>query len=94
VTERETEAEVNDRKDEVAAPAGVPDYDQRLQELEAREAARALEAETRMRAELAAERATSAERAVAHASAQADAEPAYTESDELDIPAFLRRSSS
>ncbi len=99
VTERETEAEVVERREEVAATS-VPDYDQRLQELEAREAARALEAETRLRAELAAERAVSAERAIAERSgayqppAQGDAEPAYTESDELDIPAFLRRSSS
>ncbi|HXB62304.1 MAG TPA: cell division protein FtsZ [Acidobacteriaceae bacterium] len=107
VTERETEAEVNVREDEVAA-ASVPDYDdrlrddrlqeerlrdQRLREQEAREAARALEAEARMRAELAAEHAVAAERP-ARMPEQADAEPSYTESDELDIPAFLRRSSS
>jgi cell division protein FtsZ len=96
VTERETEIEMTERKDEVApASATVPDYDQRLQELEAREAARALEAEIRMRAELATERATAAERAVRMPeSAPASGEPSYAESDELDIPAFLRRSSS
>ncbi len=94
VTERETEAEAEatEREDEVAA-ARVPDYDDRLREEQAREAARALEAEARMRAELAAERAVAAERP-ARMPEHADAEPAYTESDELDIPAFLRRSSS
>ena len=65
----------------------------------AREAARAMEAETRMQAELAAERAAAAERPASYPARtlepmRGDAEPAYAESDELDIPAFLRRSSS
>jgi len=111
VAERETEAEAeaSEREDDVAL-ASASQYEQEHREQErrereqeeretAREAARALEAETRMQAELAAERAAVAERPASYPPrtpepARGDAEPAYAESDELDIPAFLRRSSS
>jgi cell division protein FtsZ len=102
VAERETEAEAeaSEREDDVVL-ASAADYEREVQEREgAREAARALEAETRIQAELAAERAASAERVTSYTAtrvtepARGDAEPAYAESDELDIPAFLRRSSS
>jgi hypothetical protein len=104
VAERETEAEAeaSEREDDVSLPS-ASDYlqdrqDQREQEMrreqEAREAARALEAETRLRAELAAERATAAERETAYPVRAPETAQAEPESDELDIPAFLRRSSS
>jgi cell division protein FtsZ len=98
VTERETEAETGEREDDVVL-ASASDYVREQEEREAtreaaREAARALEAETRMQAELAAERAAAAERPASYPVRMPETAQAETESDELDIPAFLRRSSS
>jgi cell division protein FtsZ len=91
VAERETEAEAEaqERHDDVSLPSAVQ-YEREEQE---REAARMRDAELRMQMELAAEREKAAERA---ATPPRVPEPPHhdQESDELDIPAFLRRSSS
>jgi cell division protein FtsZ len=85
VAERETEAEAEaqERHDDVSQASAVQ-YEREEQEREV----------ARMQSELAAEREQAAERAVAPPPRAPEPLQHDQESDELDIPAFLRRSSS